>query len=80
MTMLEFQLALSHLLSRKRQTIISLLGICVGVAFFMAISGLMRGSEYDFMQRLVENAPHITVYDEYRTGRKQPLDISYNFV
>jgi len=73
--MLEFQLALSHLLSRKRQTIISLLGICVGVAFFMAISGLMRGSEYDFMQRLVENAPHITVYDEYRTGRKQPLDI-----
>lgn len=27
------------------------------------------------MQRLIENSPHITVFDEYRYPRKQPLDL-----
>ena len=70
-------IALSHLMSRRRQTVVSVLGISLGVAFFLAISGLMRGSEQDFIQRLVDNSPHITVYDEYRHPRLQPVEIVY---
>ena len=70
-------IALSHLMSRRRQTVVSVLGISLGVAFFLAISGLMRGSEEDFIQRLVDNSPHITVYDEYRHPRLQPVEIVY---
>lgn len=70
---LALSIALSHLMSRRRQTIVSLLGIALGVAFFLAVSGLMRGSELDFIKRLVDNAPHITVYDEYREPRLQPV-------
>ena len=44
----------------------SLLGIALGVAFFMAVSSLMRGSEQDFIKRLINSAPHITVSDEFR--------------
>jgi lipoprotein-releasing system permease protein len=36
------------------------------VAFFLAVSSLMRGSERDFIKRLIDNSPHITVSDEYR--------------
>lgn len=66
-------IALKHLLARKRQSLVSLMGIVLGVAFFLAISSLMRGSENDFIRRLVNNNPHITVSDEYRDPRRQPL-------
>ena len=49
---LTMSIAASHLLSRKRQTIVSLLGITLGVAFFLAVSAMMSGSEKDFIKRL----------------------------
>jgi len=67
-----FDIALAHLTSRKRQTLVSLTGVVLGVAFFLAVSSLMRGSEKDFLKRLVDNSPHITVYDEFRHAREQP--------
>lgn len=70
---LHFSIALRHLLARKRQSIVSLLGIVVGVAFFLAISSLMQGSEKDFIKRLVDNAPHVTVSDTFRNARPQPV-------
>lgn len=70
-------IALRHLLARKRQSVVSLLGIVLGVAFFMAISSLMQGSEKDFIRRLVDNSPHITVVDEFRNPREQPVERRY---
>lgn len=70
-------IAFSHLRSRRRQTVVSLLGVVLGVAFFLAVSALMRGSERDFIERLVDTAPHITVSDEYRRPRVQPATMRY---
>jgi lipoprotein-releasing system permease protein len=70
-------IAARHLLSRKRQSIVSLLGIILGVAFFLTISSLMKGSEVDFINRLVDNSPHINISDEFREPRKQPALIKY---
>jgi len=64
--------ALAHLTSRKRQTLVSLTGVVLGVAFFLAVSSLMRGSEQDFVKRLIDNSPHVTVYDEVRSSPTQP--------
>ncbi|TVQ82216.1 MAG: ABC transporter permease [Micavibrio sp.] len=72
-----FSVALRHLSARRRQSIVSLAGIVIGVAFFLAISSMMQGSEKDFITRLVDNAPHITISDNYRTATRQPLDILY---
>ena len=66
-------IALKHLLARPRQSIVSLSGIVLGVAFFLAVSSLMQGSETDFIRRLVDNSPHITVSDEFRNPRLQPV-------
>lgn len=65
-------IALAHLGGRKRQTLVSLTGVVLGVAFFLAVSSLMRGSEKDFIKRLIDNSPHITVSDEYRHPAVQP--------
>ncbi|MFO1371508.1 MAG: ABC transporter permease [Candidatus Competibacteraceae bacterium] len=67
-------IAVAHLVNRKRQTLVSLTGIVLGVAFFLAVSSLMRGSERDFIKRLIDNSPHITVSDEYRRPRLQPAN------
>lgn len=69
--------ALAHLRSRKRQTLVSLTGVVLGVAFFLAVSSLMRGSEKDFLARLVDNSPHITVYDEFRDAPPQPARLRW---
>ena len=74
---LHLDIALSHLRSRRRQTIVSLLGVVLGVAFFLAVSALMRGSERDLIARLVDTQPHITVYDEFRNARPQPARMLY---
>lgn len=74
---LYLDIALSHLRSRRRQTVVSLLGVVLGVGFFLAVSSLMRGSEQDLIRRLVDTAPHITVYDEFREARPQPARMLY---
>ena len=71
-------IAVKHLLARKRQSLVSLLGIVLGVAFFLTISSLMQGSEKDFIRRLVDNMPHIFVTDTYRNPRLQPVERLYN--
>lgn len=74
---LAISIALKYLLARKRQSIVSLLGIILGVAFFLAISSLMQGSENDFIRRLVDNSPHITISDEFRSSVVQPAEKIY---
>jgi lipoprotein-releasing system permease protein len=69
--------ALRHLLARKRQTLVSLGGIVLGTAFFLGISAMMQGSEADFIHRLIDNSPHITVQDEFRNPRPQPVAAFY---
>ena len=55
MASVTLDIAIAHLTSRKRQTLVSLTGVVLGVAFFLAVSALMRGSEKDFIKRLVDN-------------------------
>lgn len=71
-------IAVAHLTTRKRQTLVSLTGVVLGVAFFLAVSSLMRGSEKDFLKRLVDNSAHITVSDDYRSPRAQPAAQRWN--
>jgi lipoprotein-releasing system permease protein len=72
-----FFIAFRHLFARKRQSFVSLLGIIIGVAFFLAISSLMRGSQNDFIKRLIDNSPHVTISDTFRAAGVQPAELIY---
>jgi lipoprotein-releasing system permease protein len=69
--------AAAQLRHRRRQTVVSTLGIALGVGFFIATSSVMSGSERDLTQRLVDNAPHITVKDEFRKASPQPIFVAF---
>ena len=64
-------IATRHLAKRKRQTAVAILGVAIGVGFFLAVSAMMIGSQKDFTQRLINAAPHIIISDEIRSPRPQ---------
>lgn len=71
-TALLLGIATRHLLGRRRQTIVAILGVAVGVGFFLAVSAMMIGSQRDFIDRLIDAAPHIVISDELRSPPPQP--------
>jgi len=75
---LAFSIALKHLLTRKRQTLVSLAGVALGVGFFIAMMALMRGMQQHFIVKVVDAWPHIVIKDEYREVPRQPAEIAYD--
>jgi lipoprotein-releasing system permease protein len=69
--------AFAHLLVRTRQTAVATAGVAVGVGFFLAVSGMMSGSQSDFIRTLIDSAPHIVVRDEQRAPGPQPADMAF---
>ena len=65
-------IAAKHLLVRRRQTMVAVSGVAVGVGFFLAVSALMVGSQADFVKTLIDAAPHIIISDELRSPAPQP--------
>jgi lipoprotein-releasing system permease protein len=64
-------LALRYLLARRRQTILTLLGIFFGAAGYVVISGFFLGFQDYLTEQLVNNAAHVHIQerDEYLTER-----------
>lgn len=70
-------IAAKHLLMRRRQTMVAVSGVAVGVGFFLAVSALMVGSQTDFVKTLIDAAPHIIISDERRSPPPQPGVAAY---
>lgn len=72
-----FDVARVYLLERRRQTIVSLLGVAVGVGFSIAMAALLEGSNRDFIAKIIDYAPHVLVQDEFRDPPRQPVEREY---
>jgi lipoprotein-releasing system permease protein len=72
-----FDIAWTHVRARVRQTGFAVAGVATGVGFSIMMAALMQGSQDDFMRRLVNTLPHITVSDERRAPPPQPADAVY---
>jgi len=59
--MFELSLAIRFLREGKVQTVLILIGICVGIAVQIFLSSLIGGLQKDLVNRTVGRAPHITV-------------------
>jgi lipoprotein-releasing system permease protein len=77
---LVFDIALTHVRSRLRQTLVGLMGVAMGVGFSVMMSALMEGSQRDFVAQLVDALPHITMSDERRQPPRQPAEDMYEVV
>ncbi len=75
MVPLPVSIAIAHLRARRRQSAVSILGVALGVGFFIAISGMMHGFQHYFLVQIVESTPHVLITDEYRAPPAQPLEV-----
>lgn len=71
---LALDIALAHVVKRKRQSLVSILGVMLGVGFFIAMASMMQGFQRDFVARVIDVQPHIVVKDEFRVPPPQPAD------
>lgn len=72
-----FFLAIRHLLSRKRQTIFTLLGILFGSMSFVVISGFFTGFQTYLIDQLVNNDAHIHIRSKDVILGEHELDLSF---
>ncbi len=70
---LTLAIALTHLRNRKRQTLVSVLGVAMGVGFFIAMAAMMQGFHVYFINKVIDVWPHVTIKDEYRAAPVQPV-------
>jgi len=70
------ELARGMLRRRRRQTLVSVSGVALGVAFFIAIAALMRGFQTYFVAQIIDVAPHVTIKDETRTPPAQAAELA----
>ncbi len=61
-----FSIAIRFILRRRRQTIICMLGVAIGVCVFIAMNAMMKGFEVKFIDETVEGSGHAIVKDEPR--------------
>lgn len=57
-------IALTHILSRKKQTLVASLGVTVGITAFVFLNSLILGFNRFFDSSIFKSMPHIRVYKE----------------
>lgn len=78
MLALIWEIALTHIAGRGRQTLISILGVALGVGFSIAMAALMQGSQDEFVTSLIDAMPHVQISDEFRDPPRQPADLEFD--
>lgn len=56
-----------HMLSRKRQTIIAMLGVTFGIGMFILMMSFMKGMNDFFENIMLSVTPDIRIYNDYKT-------------
>jgi lipoprotein-releasing system permease protein len=77
---LTFDIAWTHVRAHMRQTAFAGAGVATGVGFSIMMAALMVGSQNDFIQRMVNSLPNITITDERRTPPLQPATKMFDAV
>lgn len=70
-------IALAYLLSRMRQTAIAVIGVGIGVCFFLGIFSMMQGMHDYFIDKVINVSPHVVMKDEFRQAPKQPAETKF---
>ncbi|MCS6904526.1 MAG: FtsX-like permease family protein [Bacteroidia bacterium] len=66
-------IALRHLFSKKRQTLVATLGVSFGIAIFLFQGGLMTGFQQLFIEQTINTSANIRIYQETSASRSSIL-------
>src|ERR1700752_5348101 len=58
------EIALTHILSRKKQTLVASLGVTVGITAFVFLNSLILGFNRFFDNQVFKAMPHMRIYKD----------------
>src|SRR3954467_14871307 len=68
------QIAKTHLLSKKRQSLIAMLGVMFGIAMFTLMISVMTGVNDFLEETMLTSTPHIHLYKDLTAERSSIAD------
>lgn len=71
------KIAVTHLLAKRRQTLVATLGVMFGIMVFIIQAGLITGFQGVFIEQTINTTAHIHIYNEPEKNRPSVLDQLY---
>lgn len=68
------EIAFRHLVTRRRQTLVSVLGVTFGIAVFILQAGLITGFQSTFVKIIIENSAHVHLFNDTKVSTVSLLD------
>lgn len=68
------EIAKTHLLAKKRQTLVAMLGVTFGIAMFITMISFMQGVNQFLEDSALDASPHVRMYNEVNTQRPGLID------
>ncbi len=75
---LALRIALVHLLSRKKQTLVAMLGVTFGISMFIVMISFMTGVNEFLTEITLDGSPHIHIYNPVKTDRPSIAEGTYD--
>lgn len=72
--LLNLDVAKTHLLSRKKQTLVASMGVTFGIGMFILIAGVMTGVNNLLDETMLANSPHIHIFNKIESKRPTLLE------
>ncbi|GAA4325036.1 ABC transporter permease [Pontixanthobacter gangjinensis] len=72
-------IARTHLLSKFRQTAIAALGVTFGIGSYISLVGFMTGLNQMLDSLILNQTPHVHIYNEIQASEDQPADLFSEF-
>ena len=72
------QIAIRHLLSKRKQTIIAILGVMFGIAMYIIMASVMAGVNSMLDDLTFQSTPHVRLYKEADIAKKPILANNYS--
>lgn len=68
-----YKISYRHIVSKKRQSIVAMLGVTFGIAIFIFQGGLMTGFQKTFIEQTINTSANIRIYNESKSTRPSVL-------
>src|SRR6187402_922913 len=74
-----FEIAKTHLLAKKRQTFIAMLGVTFGIGMYILMISFMQGFNEFLEDTLLSSTPDVRIYNDIKTDYSHSiLDLVYD--
>lgn len=74
-----FSISKTHLVTRLKQTITAMLGVTFGIGAYITLMSFMSGLNQVLDDVILNQTPHIQIYNEIEPSKKQPIELFDKF-